>query len=164
MIAFGGIRLFQNRFQVGRFHRWLWILRVSGFCVALAAGCGLASMNFNLLDKNLPYTAGGILGKVVMEKLLPAFGYLGSTLLMLSIFLAGITLTTGLSWFGVLSWFKESSLRYLFNLKARLRQNLKRCAEKCLFWKKNKVEFEGGCGFKGRLRVGFTLGSHKGGA
>lgn len=102
MIAYGSLRLFHNRFQTGYFNRLLWGLRVAGFLLALAAGCGLTSLHFNFWTQGLPYTAGGILGQVVMQIALLTLGLVGGTLVLLAVFLAGITLATGLSWFGVM--------------------------------------------------------------
>lgn len=120
MIAYGGIRVFQNRFVIGHFNRWLWTLRFFGFFSALAAGSGIAANHFNLWSNNLPYRAGGILGQVVTELLMPAVGSLGGTLLLVSIFLAGITLATGLSWFGMMDFLRLELLSALQRLQARL--------------------------------------------
>lgn len=100
--AYAGIRLFQNRFEITTFNRLLWILRALGFLLAIISGCGLASLHFNLWTEALPYTAGGILGQVVLQIFIPVFGTAGITLVAMAIFLAGITLTTGLSWFGLM--------------------------------------------------------------
>lgn len=102
MIAYSGIRTFQNRFMKEEFHRLLWILRSIGFILTLISGCGLVSLHFNLWDKSSHFSAGGILGQALSKELLPALGYLGSTLLGISLFLAGVTLATGLSWFGLM--------------------------------------------------------------
>ncbi len=125
MLAYAGLRLFQNRLQLGIYTRLLWILRIAGFVVAVIAGCGLATLQMDaetetLLTKsvsnselnsesnaalfNPSLTGGGILGRVVIDQMLTftAFGQFGSTLLLIALFLAGITLATGLSWFGVM--------------------------------------------------------------
>lgn len=102
MIGYGGIRIFQNRFETAGFHRLLWGIRVVGFLLAIISGGGLASLHFNIWDQGLPMGAGGICGQMIGSELLPILGYLGSTLLLMSLFLAGITLATGLSWFGLM--------------------------------------------------------------
>jgi S-DNA-T family DNA segregation ATPase FtsK/SpoIIIE len=102
MIGYGGIRIFQNRYEVGEFHRLLWCLRIVGFLLAIIAGGGLASLHFSVWNEGLPMGAGGICGQMIGAELLPVVGYLGSTLLLVSLFLAGITLATGLSWFGLM--------------------------------------------------------------
>ena len=119
MIAYAGVRLFQGRADFtsfGYFHRWLWGFRVIGFILALAAGCGIANLHFNVWSKGLPVSAGGVVGQLVGDELTPALGYLGSTLSLMAVFLTGITLATGLSWFGVMDLLGQSlvaNLRYL---------------------------------------------------
>lgn len=132
MIAYGGFCLFENRYEVGQFHRLLWIVRTSGFVLAILTGTGLASLHFHDWDNLLPSGAGGILGNVVAKYFVPASGTPGSTLLLLAGFLAGITLTTGLSWFGVVDrirWglrhyfthIQKASMQLFAHLFARMR-------------------------------------------
>lgn len=102
VIGYGGIRIFQNRFEMGEFHRLLWCLRIIGFLLSVIAGCGLANLHFTGWDQGLPMGAGGICGQMIGVELLSVNGYLGSTLLLMALFLAGITLATGLSWFGLM--------------------------------------------------------------
>jgi S-DNA-T family DNA segregation ATPase FtsK/SpoIIIE len=137
MIAYGGYRVFQNRNLVGHFNRWLWALRFLGFFSAVAAGCGLAAIHFNLWTEGLPYRAGGILGQVVIDLLIPAVGIWGGTLLLVAVFLTGITLATGLSWFGLMDWVGSESLAALLRLRDRfpvLFQHLKKFFAKWQAW------------------------------
>lgn len=118
VIAYSGIRLLQNRweeaegepFESSTVHRLLWMLRITGFGVALFAGCGLSSLHLSVLEFSVPMGPGGIFGRVVSAELLPAFGCLGASLLLISFFLGGITLTTGLSWFGFMDWVSKQLL------------------------------------------------------
>ncbi len=102
LIGYGSIGLLQNRFKSNDFHGLLWGLRIIGFGLTVISGCGLASLHFSIWSKGMPVSAGGISGQIVSAELNPLLGYLGSTLTLLAIFLTGITLTTGLSWFGIL--------------------------------------------------------------
>ena len=70
-----------------------------GFVVTLAAGCGLATLHFVMPAEALPVNPGGILGSTMELLLVRPFSFIGATLFLLTLFLAGITLTTGLSWF-----------------------------------------------------------------
>ncbi len=108
LIAYGSLRVFQNRKLTGGFHRLLWSIRVIGFVIAVAAGCALASLHFNLLNKGMPVSAGGVCGQLLSEEITPVLGYLGGTLSLLALFLAGITLATGLSWFGLMDIFSKN--------------------------------------------------------
>lgn len=120
MIAYGGLSVFRNRLGMTGFHRLLWILRFAGFVAAVASGTALASMHFNTLSAGMPFSAGGILGQLVMQPFVPAFGLLGATLLLLAIFLAGTTITTGLSWFGLMDRLGHGSVVLFFETKRNI--------------------------------------------
>lgn len=69
-----------------------------GFVLTLIAGCGLAIVHFADESILLPSHAGGLLGVVVGKNLQYVFSQLGATLLLLALFLTGVTFLTGLSW------------------------------------------------------------------
>ncbi|BCX89533.1 DNA segregation ATPase FtsK/SpoIIIE, S-DNA-T family [Methylomarinovum tepidoasis] len=83
---------------------WWWVgslqaaIRTLGFVATLVGGAGLAYLHFPRTALDLPETSGGLLGIGVGEWLLSHFGPVGATLALLVLFLAGITLLTGLSW------------------------------------------------------------------
>ena len=78
------------------------VLRWVGFVLTVGAGCGLATLHFAMTTGALPTNPGGILGDLVGKGLVQAFSFLGATLFLLALFLAGVTLFTGLSWLGVM--------------------------------------------------------------
>ncbi len=73
-------------------------LRWSGFVLTLISGCALASLHFAIGESSMPSNAGGILGQVTGINFSQSMGFLGVTVLHLALFLAGVTLFTGLSW------------------------------------------------------------------
>ena len=75
-------------------------LRGAGFLVTLAASCGLATLHF--AGNGLPETAGGILGQLTGLGLAAVLSFLGATLLLLAVWLAGVSLFTGVSWLAVM--------------------------------------------------------------
>lgn len=75
--------------------RWL------GFLFTLLAGCSLASIHFYIAEGSLPLDGGGILGRFAGDALINIFGLLGSTLLLLAVLMAGVTLFSGLTWIGM---------------------------------------------------------------
>ena len=79
-------------------------IRWAGFFATLAAGCALTSLHFNFVVSTLPLDGGGILGQWLGDGMADVLGLLGSTLLLLAVFLAGITLFSGISWFHVIDW------------------------------------------------------------
>jgi len=129
MIAYGGYRVFQRRFEVEKFHRLLWGLRIIGFLSAVISGCGLASIHFRLFKKGLPFNAGGIGGELVAGALMPELGYLGSTMLLTAIFLAGTTLTTGLSWFGLMDILRMNLWEGVRSLQEKIKKKWPRNRE-----------------------------------
>ncbi|MFV2003895.1 MAG: DNA translocase FtsK [Gammaproteobacteria bacterium] len=77
-------------------------IRWAGFFVTIATGAALTSMHFSIIDVQLPIDGGGVLGVWLSDAMAGSMGLLGSTLILLAVFLAGITLFSGISWFGVI--------------------------------------------------------------
>jgi len=74
--------------------------RIGGFLVMLATSCGLATLHF--AGNGLPETAGGILGQLTGLGLASVLSFLGATLLLLALWLAGVSLFTGVSWLALM--------------------------------------------------------------
>jgi len=100
MVAFAGWQLYQGREQdeAQIFDIRGFMLRFGGFVLTLIAGCGLASLHDNSVVSLLPVNAGGILGDLVGQLMEGAFNLMGATLLLLALFLSGVTLFINLSW------------------------------------------------------------------
>ncbi len=77
-------------------------IRWAGFFVTVAMGCALTSMHFSIVEGQLPLDGGGVLGVWLSDAMAGSMGLLGSTLILLAVFLAGITLFSGISWFRVI--------------------------------------------------------------
>ena len=73
-----------------------WVIGIGGV-LTVAAGCALANLHFGH-GMSLPQNSGGILGEVVGQGLAGLFNFVGATLLLIALFLSGVTLFTGLSW------------------------------------------------------------------
>jgi len=104
MIGYHGLLLLRGLFRRASQGVWVFLLRWSGFFVTLVSGTGLIHLHFPIGNATLPGAAGGggVLGLEVGEALLNSFGLTGSTLLITALFLAGITLFTGMSWFALM--------------------------------------------------------------
>jgi S-DNA-T family DNA segregation ATPase FtsK/SpoIIIE len=76
----------------------LW--RGAGFVLAIATSSGLATLHF--YSATLRETAGGILGRVVGHGLEYGLGLLGTTVLLLVLWLASVQLATGVSWIAIM--------------------------------------------------------------
>ena len=92
-------------------NRWLLALRWGGFIATLLSGAALFYLHLLRVPLELPTTTGGIIGQEIGDKLLILLGDSGATLLLLAVFLAGITLFTGLSWFKVMDLVGKWTLR-----------------------------------------------------
>ena len=73
-------------------------LRWFGFALAMAAGAAIIDMHLIRPGLSLPETSGGILGQEAAGLLAGYFGPMGSTALLVGLFLAGVSLYTGISW------------------------------------------------------------------
>ena len=124
MLGYSGWLLYRGR-QTESFDAWHLGLRALGFLMTLVAGAGLATLHVQQPDLQLPLNPGGILGQVVGNNLEGAFSFLGATLLQLALFLAGITLFTGLSWF----WLMDVTGKYSILLVFLVRQQFMKLQE-----------------------------------
>lgn len=99
MVAYSGWLLYREVNDKGQADYRILGIRWGGFVLTLIAGCGLSSLHFD--QGFLPSDAGGILGNLVGSAFVLVFSYVGTTLLLLALFLAGITIFTSLSWLKV---------------------------------------------------------------
>ena len=99
MLAYAGWLLFVGRNAEQRQDRATLIARSCGFVLTVMIGTGLAGLHFAVDNGSLPLVAaGGVLGSVVGDLFVSLFSFVGATLLLLALFLAGVTLFTSLSW------------------------------------------------------------------
>ncbi|MEX0963032.1 MAG: DNA translocase FtsK 4TM domain-containing protein [Pseudohongiellaceae bacterium] len=75
-------------------------LKTVGFILLVISACGLATLHFHISDE-LP-SAGGVIGSLVADLSIPVLATLGSTLLLLAVFLFGLTITVTISWLAVI--------------------------------------------------------------
>lgn len=111
MIGFAGWVVFRERTDDDGWDYFHLSVRGIGFVLTLAMGCGLIWVRSRDVIGALPHSAGGILGDVVGGVSFAVFGNLGGSLLMIAIFLTGVTLFTGLSWLWVMDNIGHYTLR-----------------------------------------------------
>ena len=95
-------------------------IRWAGFFVTVAMGCALTSLHFSIAENIMPLDGGGILGRWLGDEMADMLGLLGSTLILLALFLAGITLFSGVSWLVVIDGLGSSGVHVYLWLKQRL--------------------------------------------
>ncbi|WP_347988763.1 DNA translocase FtsK 4TM domain-containing protein [Methylomonas sp. AM2-LC] len=86
-------------------NRWRFLVSWSGFIFTTISGASIFFLHLYFLRTkvDLPNTPGGIIGQEIGETLVRLLGNSGSTLLLLAIFMIGVTLLTGLSWLGLMN-------------------------------------------------------------
>ena len=108
MIALTGWLLYQDRAKSDVPSKATMIFRGLGFLLTLATSCGLASLHFTL--DSYPSSSGGVLGSMVGQGLESGLSFLGATLLLLALWLAGVSLFLGLSWIQVMDRIGRATL------------------------------------------------------
>ena len=101
MIFYNGIILVKTRDYSDEERYHMLVIRWSGFIVTLISGCALASLHFAVDPAAMPADAGGILGQITGNYFSQGLGFLGATVLHMALFLAGLTLFSGISWLAV---------------------------------------------------------------
>jgi S-DNA-T family DNA segregation ATPase FtsK/SpoIIIE len=98
MIGLLGWRIYLNRASPELLSRQQRLITASGFVLAMLGACGLAGLHYAQARTGMPFASGGWLGNAVGSGLVAAFSFVGATLFLLALFLAGVTLYAGLSW------------------------------------------------------------------
>ena len=76
------------------------LLRAAGFALTLLTSCGLATLHWG--GAAFPSSAGGVVGESVGSNSELALSFLGATLLLLALWLSGVALFLGVSWFEIM--------------------------------------------------------------
>ena len=75
-----------------------WVLRVVGFLLIMISATSLATIQYHDIPNVFPEGMGGILGKYTGDAVVSIFSHTGSTLLLLALFLFGLTVFADISW------------------------------------------------------------------
>jgi S-DNA-T family DNA segregation ATPase FtsK/SpoIIIE len=86
------------------------LITISGFIATIVGACGLEYLHFDHIAEGMPFAAGGVCGSLISQWLMNYFGYAGATVIQLTLFLAGVTFFSGLSWF----WLMDEVGGYVF--------------------------------------------------
>ena len=100
MIGLAGWLLYQDRSKGDAPSRATLAFRAAGFVLTLVTSCGLASLHFTVTK--YPNSAGGVLGSFTAQGLEAGLSFLGATLLLLALWLAGVSLFAGVSWIEIM--------------------------------------------------------------
>ena len=122
MVAYSGWLVYRGRTPSGGIDLHILAVRWSGFLLTVGAGCGLATLESGQANGMFPAGAGGVLGNIIGQGLVELFSPIGATLFLLALFLAGITLFTGLSWLSAMDFTGKYTLRLADTLYALIGQ------------------------------------------
>ncbi len=111
MVGYSGWLIYRGRTATGEIDLHTLAIRWTGFLLTVGAGCGLAILNSDG-PGGLPAGAGGVLGDVIGNGLVGLLGQLGA-LILLALFLTGVTLFTSLSWLQVMDFIGKHTLNLL---------------------------------------------------
>ena len=121
LIAYRAWLVFRDRARPVPFDAVVAGLRFVGFVLVMLAATALASMYYGLESESLPFSNGGILGSSVASGVEAAFSYTGGTLLLLSVFLFGMTVFTDLSWLALMDGIGRFTLDGIEKIGSRWR-------------------------------------------
>jgi len=100
MLAYAGWLVHKNQTLPEVRSRANSLLRSAGFVLTLFTSCGLATLHWN--GAGFPDTAGGVLGALIGQGSAKGLSLLGATLLLFGLWLAGVALFLGVSWFEIM--------------------------------------------------------------
>jgi DNA segregation ATPase FtsK/SpoIIIE, S-DNA-T family len=118
MIGMAGWLLYQDRSKADVPSRATVAFRAAGFVLTLITSCGLASLHFTVMK--YPSSAGGVLGSFAAQGLEAGLSFLGATLLLLALWLAGVSLFAGVSWIEIMDRTGRVTLNALGWLSGRI--------------------------------------------
>ncbi|MFP1765819.1 DNA translocase FtsK 4TM domain-containing protein [Lonsdalea quercina] len=87
--------IFRQRNRQHALDYFTFSLRLIGALALILTSCGLAAVN---VDDLYYFASGGVLGSLLSSAMIPRFNSIGSTLILLCVWAAGLTLFTGWSW------------------------------------------------------------------
>jgi S-DNA-T family DNA segregation ATPase FtsK/SpoIIIE len=140
VIAVTGWLLFQKYHRLIQLDYLTLGLKFIGFILLYIGVTSIASMNF---DDVFYFSAGGILGDVLSNSLLPYLSFVGSTLLFVTFCGSGFVLLTGISLLKAIDRVGEytiAALEYLVALPAIIKHHLGTGMEKSAEQKKKAID------------------------
>jgi S-DNA-T family DNA segregation ATPase FtsK/SpoIIIE len=120
LLAGYGYLIYRNAAEAPRASRLDGVLRWLGFVLALVSATGITERFMIRPRLTLPEGYGGILGAEVSEWFYQGFGSTGMAIVLVTLFLAGVSLSTGLSWL----WLLDGAGRWAIKLTQSLRSIL----------------------------------------
>lgn len=94
-------------------------LKIIGFILVMVSATGIMVMQYGQSSGALPFSDGGYLGLSTATAIDSSFGYMGGSLLLLALFLFGLTVFVEISWFAVMDAIGAGVLKFSEYVKQR---------------------------------------------
>ncbi|MFI8482774.1 DNA translocase FtsK [Pseudomonas sp. NPDC078700] len=101
LLGVKALQVFRARHEPWQWSGWLFSWRLIGLVFLVLSGAALAYIHFPA-GNSMPASSGGALGESIGQLAENALNVQGSTLLLIALFLFGLTIFTDLSWFKVM--------------------------------------------------------------
>jgi len=101
----------------------IFTLRFVGIALVMASATALTAMHHGATGGDLPFGAGGLMGDSFGSAVTAGFSHVGGTLILVAVFLFGVTIFTDLSWLAVIDALGRWTLIGWDRLAARLSQH-----------------------------------------
>ncbi len=98
IVGYVGYLVYSGRKIENSHPKSFWLVKGAGLLMAILSGAGLSTLHFFDPSLQPSYSSGGILGQFLISGILDGLGLYGTTLILLAIFLSGLTLFAGISW------------------------------------------------------------------
>ena len=102
-----------HRDESASFDGVVFFLRILGLILVMVSATSLASLHYGHIQTSLPFGVGGILGSSISVAAATAFNHVGSTLILLAVFLFGLTVFTDLSWLALIEGAGQGTLKFI---------------------------------------------------
>jgi len=102
MLAYQSWHMFRGRKSELGFSWAIFSFRGLGLVFTITAGAGIAALHFYDTGLQFREGSGGIIGIELTEFMVPIFSYIGATLILLAVFLFGLTAFADISWLGMI--------------------------------------------------------------
>lgn len=147
LLALRALQILRTHFlrESDTFDAVTFILRLVGFALVMISATSLANIQFADMAHSYPEGPGGILGKSIGDASMAAFSYTGSTLILMALFLFGLTVFADISWIQLIDRIGSSAIyashRFAgYMTERRLRREELRQSQEALSERQVKVE------------------------
>ncbi len=122
LLAFRAVQILRHYIlrEAEPFDSVTFTLRVIGFLLVMISATSLANIQYAEVHNNYPFGVGGILGNKIGDATMAVFSYVGSTMILLSLFLFGLTVFIDISWIALIDRLGVGAIDLLASARSKL--------------------------------------------